>query len=105
MLPLETPPSVAPALPRAADFVSGDPGQAAAAAERARLVGLCAKLTGDWDTAEDLAQEALLVAHRHRHRLYGRAARWPWLAGIARNVCRHWRRSRGREGLRLATPR
>ncbi len=37
--------------------------------ERARLVRLCAKLTGDVDAAEDLAQETLFEAWRHAHKL------------------------------------
>jgi RNA polymerase sigma-70 factor (ECF subfamily) len=70
-------------------------------AERRRLVGLCARLTGDLDAAEDLAQEALLVAHRHGGRVYAPEARWSWLASVARNVCLHWRRGRQRERLHL----
>ena len=33
--------------------------------ERTRLVHLCARLTGDSNAAEDLAQETLLEAWRH----------------------------------------
>lgn len=67
-----------------------------AASERARLVRLCARLTGDPDVAEDLAQETLFEAWRHAHKLYDLAGRERWLAMIARNVClrwtrRHWR--------------
>ncbi len=72
--------------------------------ERARLVRLCARLTGDPDSAEDLAQEALLVAWRNSHKLHGEESRSRWLAGIARNVCLHWARSRGRELRRLVYP-
>jgi len=39
------------------------------AAERARLVRLCARLTGDAGAAEDLAQETLLVAFQHEQAL------------------------------------
>jgi RNA polymerase sigma-70 factor (ECF subfamily) len=107
MLSLASPPSAAhTAWPAAGADVHEphDPHDSGEAAERARLVGLCAKLAGDWDAAEDLAQEALLVAHRQRGRLYGPEVRWPWLAGIARNLCLHWRRSRSRQGLRLVAP-
>jgi RNA polymerase sigma-70 factor (ECF subfamily) len=65
-------------------------------AERARLVRLCARLTGDPDAAEDLAQDALVEAWRHEHALRDPAKRGPWLAGIARNVCLRWARQRTR---------
>src|SRR5919202_6723625 len=70
--------------------------------DRARVVRLCASLTGDWDAAEDLAQETLLVAWRNLHKLYAPELRFKWLSGIARNVCRAWmqrqRRGQGRLG-------
>ncbi|MDQ5852993.1 MAG: RNA polymerase sigma factor [Chloroflexota bacterium] len=67
--------------------------------ERARLVRLCAKLTGDVDAAEDLAQETLFEAWRHAHKLRDQQGRAQWLSAIARNVCLRW--SRGRELARL----
>jgi RNA polymerase sigma-70 factor (ECF subfamily) len=66
-------------------------------AERARLVRLCACLTGNSDAAEDLAQETLVEAWRHAHKLYDPSGRDRWLATIAHNVCRRWSRARGRE--------
>jgi RNA polymerase sigma-70 factor (ECF subfamily) len=71
-------------------------------AERARLVRLCACLTGNSDTAEDLAQETLVEAWRHAHKLHDPSGRDRWLAAIARNVCRRWSRARGRELARRA---
>ena len=68
-------------------------------AERARLVRLCASLTGAPSAAEDLAQETLLEAWRSWAKLADRQALAPWLSGIARNVCRRWRRRRGREAM------
>jgi RNA polymerase sigma-70 factor (ECF subfamily) len=65
--------------------------------ERRRLVGLCAALAGDRRVAEDLAQETLLEAWRHRHKLHDPAAADRWVAAIARNVCLRWVRRRGRE--------
>ena len=78
---------------------------AAIALERAALARLCARLTGNDDAAEDLAQETLLTAWRKRHTLRNPAARPQWLAGIARNLCRHWIASRRRESAHLALPR
>lgn len=75
-----------------------------AATERAELVRLCARLVGDREVAEDLAQEALLEAWRNGHKLRDPQARSRWLAGIARNVCLRWRRARGRERIHLVRP-
>jgi RNA polymerase sigma factor (sigma-70 family) len=71
-------------------------------AERARLVRLCACLTGNRDAAEDLVQETLVEAWRHAHKLHDPNGRDRWLAAIARNVCRRWSRARGRELARRA---
>src|SRR5438309_742629 len=56
--------------------------------ERDRIVRLCMRLSGSAGAAEDLAQETLLEAWKARDRLRDASARAPWLAGIARNVCR-----------------
>lgn len=69
-----------------------------AARERARLVRLCARLSGSAEAAEDLAQETLLEAWRQAHKLREPAGRDRWLAAIARNVCLRWSRSCGRWG-------
>src|SRR5690348_4570296 len=71
--------------------------EAVLAAERARLVRLCARITGDADAAEDLAQETLVEAWRALGRLRDPDGLSPWLAAIARNVCLRWARGRGRE--------
>jgi RNA polymerase sigma factor (sigma-70 family) len=65
--------------------------------DRRRLVGLCAHLTGDRQSAEDLAQETLLEAWRNGEKLVDPAGADRWLAAIARNVCLRWARRRGRE--------
>ena len=68
--------------------------------ERARLVGLCGKLTGNWDVAEDLAQETLLLAWRGIEGLREPEKRAQWMAGIARNVSLRWLRQHGRDQAR-----
>jgi RNA polymerase sigma-70 factor (ECF subfamily) len=70
--------------------------------ERARLVRLCAAISGDREVAEDLAQETLLEAWRHRHKLTDAHGADRWLAAIARNVCLRWSRTRSRLPLPLA---
>jgi RNA polymerase sigma-70 factor (ECF subfamily) len=69
--------------------------------ERPRLVRWCARLSGSRQAAEDLAQDTLLVAWRSADRLPPPAQIAPWLAGIARNVCRSWVRRHYREQARL----
>lgn len=69
---------------------------------RRRLVRLCTALTRDGATAEDLAQETLLEAWRHRDRVVDAEGVDRWLAAIARNVCRRWRRERTRAVLPLS---
>ncbi len=65
--------------------------------ERARLVRLCARLSGDANAAEDLAQETLIEAWRQRTRLTDPSGYAPWLSAIARNICMRWTRRKGRE--------
>jgi RNA polymerase sigma-70 factor (ECF subfamily) len=74
------------------------------AAERARLVRLCAHLSGDPSAAEDLAHETLYEALRNAHKLHDPSGRSRWLSAIARNVCLRWARSRGRDLSHLAPP-
>ncbi len=62
--------------------------------DRARLVRLCAFLTGAPEAAEDLAQETLSEAWRSRHTLRDPTRQSQWLTGIARNICRCWTRTR-----------
>jgi RNA polymerase sigma factor (sigma-70 family) len=79
----------------------GNSVQAEAMLERAGLVRLCARLTGNVDAAEDLAQETLLEAWRNSYKLRDPQGRDRWLAAIARNVCRRWAREQGRTFPRL----
>ncbi|MBV7331320.1 RNA polymerase sigma factor [Chloroflexi bacterium TSY] len=71
------------------------------ATERPRLVRLCARLSGHWGAAEDLAQETLLRAWRRADRLQETSQVAPWLSGIARNVCLEWSRRHYREEKKL----
>src|SRR5919202_570691 len=70
--------------------------------ERTRLVRLSARLSGDYEAAEDLAQETLLEAWRVRHRLTDPRGYAPWLSAIARNVCLRWARRRGQQPAQLS---
>jgi RNA polymerase sigma factor (sigma-70 family) len=76
--------------------------EAALQTERARLVRLCARLSGDQNSAEDLAQETLIEAWRQRQRLHDPSGHARWLSAIARNVCLRWARRHGRELAHLA---
>src|ERR1700760_4789414 len=71
--------------------------------DRKRLVGLCAAISGDADAAEDLAQETLLEAWRHRSKLVAHDGADRWIAAIARNVCLRWGRTRGRLPIPVET--
>jgi len=66
--------------------------------EGAWLVRLCARLSGNADASEDLAQETLLEAWRHRWKLQDPSGRLSWLAAIAGNVCARWRHAQARHG-------
>ncbi|HEV2236380.1 MAG TPA: RNA polymerase sigma factor [Ktedonobacterales bacterium] len=70
--------------------------------ERARLVRWCAYLTGNHAIAEDLAQETCAAAWRTTGRPERAEDYGAWLAGIARNVCRSWRRSQRRAALHVS---
>lgn len=73
--------------------------------DRAWLYGFCARLAGNADVADDIAQETLLEAWRHRDRLSQPEALRPWLTGIARNVHRRWLRKEARRSRRLIDER
>ncbi|HEV2129150.1 MAG TPA: sigma-70 family RNA polymerase sigma factor [Thermomicrobiales bacterium] len=69
--------------------------------EWTRLVRLCARLSGNADVAEDLAQETVTEAWRHAQELRNADALRPWLSGIARNVCLRWWRGQVRDAATL----
>jgi RNA polymerase sigma factor (sigma-70 family) len=64
------------------------------AAERPRLVSLCARLSGDVEMAEDLAQETLAEGWRLLAKLRQPEGLSAWLSAIARNICLRWGRER-----------
>ena len=72
--------------------------------ERTRLVRLCARFTGDSNTAEDLAQETLLEAWQHFDALRDQQRIPQWLSGIAHNICLRWARKQGHNLLQFAEP-
>ncbi|MFL5800325.1 MAG: RNA polymerase sigma factor [Roseiflexaceae bacterium] len=76
--------------------------EALLSAERQRLVRLCAHFSGDRDAAEDLVQETLIEAWRHRDRLVDPQGCDRWLTAIARNVSLRWARRQGRDRARRA---
>jgi RNA polymerase sigma-70 factor (ECF subfamily) len=77
---------------------------AALSQQRERIVRFCARFTGSTDMAEDLAQETLMEAWRHAHKLQSLEGAAPWTQAIARNVCMRWRQRQQRPIVRLTTP-
>jgi RNA polymerase sigma-70 factor (ECF subfamily) len=70
---------------------------------RARLIrAVCYDETCDIQTAAELTQEVFLRAYRDLRRLHAPNKFATWLVGIARQVCREWRRKRGREKRAMA---
>lgn len=70
---------------------------------RARLIrAVCYDQTHDAQAAVELTQEVFLRAYRDLRRLHDPDKFASWLVGIARQVCREWRRKRGREKRAMA---
>lgn len=70
---------------------------------RARLIrAICLDETRDLDAAADLTQEVFLRAYRRLGDLRDAQRFGAWLAGIARQVCREWRRGARRAARRTA---
>src|SRR6266566_387651 len=72
--------------------------------ERSRLVRLCTQLSGSSQVAEDLAQETLYEAWRHRDQLHDPQGQARWHTAIARNICLRWRTLRSRDATHLLRP-
>lgn len=62
-----------------------------------RLVRYCRRFVGDPQAANDLAQDAMIVAWQDQDRLRDTRCYDPWVLGIARNLCRRWIRNDKRE--------
>src|SRR5688500_17427364 len=69
--------------------------------ERARLVRLCSRFSGNPEAAEDLAQETLIAAWKSRDQLQSLEKLKPWTSAIARNICLTWLRQHSREQSHL----
>jgi RNA polymerase sigma-70 factor (ECF subfamily) len=70
---------------------------------RARLIrAICHDQTRHLPSAADLTQEVFLRAYKNLGRLHDPDRFATWLISIARQVCREWRRKRGRERRGLA---
>ena len=69
---------------------------------RGRLIrAICFESTHDLQAAAELTQEVFLRAMEKLQRLRDPQRFAPWLVGIARRVCREWRRGRLRDRCRL----
>ena len=70
---------------------------------RARLIrAVCYDESRDAHTAADLTQEVFLRAYKNLGRLHDPDRFAAWLVGIARQVCREWRRRERREQRGIA---
>src|SRR6516165_2003632 len=64
-----------------------------------RVTALCHAKVGRSDTAEDMAQEALLRSYRALRTLAQQDKFGPWLCGIAVRVCLDWLKARERSQI------
>ena len=70
---------------------------------RARLIrAVCYDTTKDLHVAADLTQEVFLRAYQNLGRLNDPQRFAGWLVGIARQVCREWRRQKLRDARKVA---
>ncbi len=58
---------------------------------------ICYDTTGDWVTAQDLAQESFLRSYTKLNNLKDPDSFGPWLISITRNICREFRRGKFRD--------
>src|SRR5258708_21448956 len=71
--------------------------------DRARLVRLCLRYSGDPHAAEDLAQETLIEAWRNQHKVTNtdQDGQAKWLSAIAQHICQRWERNKKRDSERF----
>ncbi|UCC85739.1 MAG: sigma-70 family RNA polymerase sigma factor [Anaerolineales bacterium] len=69
-----------------------------------RVLATCFRFMGNWDDAEDQAQEVFIKAYREIRRFEGRAKFSTWLFQIAVNVCRTALRRRSRRPTPAEAP-
>lgn len=100
-MPLAPLPDEALWLARCRDGVAGA-FEPLAAHYREWLTRNAALLLGDEQEAEDVAQEALVLAMAHMRSFEGRSAFSTWLCGIAVNLCRKQLRRRSRHARQAA---
>jgi len=62
-----------------------------------RVFGLCRRLLGSVELAEDAAQETFMRAYRNFHRFDPAEPFWQWIAAIASNHCIDLMRRRSRD--------
>lgn len=86
--------------------LSGDRGAFAELYDRrARLIrAICYDTTHDLDAAAELTQEVFVRAFEKLRGLRDPQRFAYWLVGIARQVCREWRRGRWRDRSRASAP-
>jgi RNA polymerase sigma factor (sigma-70 family) len=71
---------------------------------RARLIrAICYDATHDLHAAADLTQEVFLRAYKDLGKLHDPQRFAAWLVGIARQVCREWRRRKLRDERKVAS--
>lgn len=68
---------------------------------RPRLVGLARRLLGNADDAEEVAQEALMLAWRRRGQMWETSARSAWLYRTTINICRNRLRKKKPSGFNV----
>ncbi len=62
--------------------------------------GFLRRFVGDWSDADDIAQEAFVIAWGRLDRFEGRSSFRSWVCGIGYRLARDARRARGRERAR-----
>ena len=71
---------------------------------RARLIrAVCYDATHDLHAAADLTQEVFLRAYQNLNKLHDPQRFAAWLVGIARQVCKEWRRKKLREDKKISS--